>query len=222
MRSGTPWEYTCKAQRPGMEVVKSGDALEKQVLEDARTKAGHLLAEAERECAAVREEWRRRTEAETRKMESDRDRRIEAIRSELAASLPLDFMRARLTYMQEALDSALGEFFSRLSEKDLSRIIARLLQRLPGVFQRTTAVVFVSRLPMNEARKTVEENVPGITIEEVKEAPQGQTGDGRDAGLVIETTDGRIRFRGTMRELSAQLMEQHREELADALLGRDI
>jgi vacuolar-type H+-ATPase subunit E/Vma4 len=205
-----------------MEVIKSGDALEKQVLEDARTKASHLLAEAERECDAIREEWRRRTEAEIRKMQQNRETRIEAIRSELAASLPLDFMRARLSYMQEALDSALREFFSRLSAKDLATIIGNLLKRMPPVFRDTTAVVFASGLALNEARKIVEENVPGVTVQDVKEMAQGQPGDRRDVGLVLETTDRRIRFRGTMRELSTQLLEQNREELAEALLGRDV
>jgi len=205
-----------------MEVIKSGDALEKQVLEDARTKASHILAEAERECDAIREEWRRRTEAEMRKMQQNRETRTEAIRSELAASLPLDFMRARLSYMQGALDSALQDFFSRLSATDLATIIGNLLKRMPPVFRGTTAVVFACGLAPNEARKIVEENVLGVTVQDVKEMAQGQTGDGRDVGLVLETTDGRIRFRGTLRELSSQLLEQYREELAEALLGRDV
>ena len=205
-----------------MEVIKSGDALEKQVLEDARIKASHLLAEAEHECDAIREEWRRRTEAEIRKMQHNRDTRIEAIRSELAASLPLDLMRARLSYMQEALDSALREFFSSLSAKDLATIVGNLLKRMPPVFRGTTAVVFASGLALSEARKIVEENVPEVTVHDVKETAQGQPGDGMDVGLVLETTDGRIRFRGTMRELSVQLLDLHREELAEALLGRDV
>jgi hypothetical protein len=37
----------------------------------------------------------------------------------------------------------------------------------------------------------------------------------------VATTDGRVRFRGTVREIAAILMEELREELVTALLGKD-
>ena len=201
-----------------MEVVKTGEALEKQVLEDARTKASRVLAEADRECEALREEWRRRTEADIRRVEADRDVKIAAVRQELGASLPLDFMRARLSHIQESVGRALEEFFARLAPEDLGRFIGGMMQRMPPVFKDTTVVVHASGIRPQDAKRIVEENVPGIRVEAVKDAADG----GPDAGIVLETTDGHIRFRGTVRELSAQLLEQYREEMATALLGRDV
>jgi vacuolar-type H+-ATPase subunit E/Vma4 len=205
-----------------MEVLKSGDALEKQVLEDARAKARRVLTEAERECASVREEWQRKTDADIRRLEAERDRRVEAVRSELAASLPLDFMRARLSYIQGTLDAALKDFFAGLSAKDLAAIIGNLLRRLPSVFNDKDVVVFASGITAREARQIVEGSVPGVRVQDVKEMEQGPFGENRDVGIILETTDARVRFRGTMRELSAQLLEQNREELAEGLLGRDM
>jgi len=206
-----------------MEVLKSGDALEKQVLEDARTKASRILAEAERECAALRQEWQRKTEEEVRRIEAERDARIRAVRQELESSLPLDSMRARLAYMQEAIERALKEYFAALKPAELARIVGGMLKRMPPVFQGAKATASVSGMPALEVQRLVEENVPGIQVQEVKEmARTPGAAEAVDSGIVLETTDGRVRFRGTLQELKAQLLENYREELAAALLGRDV
>ena len=205
-----------------MEVLRSGDALEKQVLEDARTRASRILAEAERECAAIRQEWQRRTEDDIRRIEAERDAKIQAVRQELESSLPLDFMRARLSYIQECVDRALKEYFGGLSPADVSRIIGRMLKRLPPVLHGATVTAYVSGMLSQDARRIVEDNISGVKIEDVKDMAGSASADGLDVGLVLETTDSRVRFRGTLRELRAQLLEQNREEMAAALLGRDV
>ncbi len=205
-----------------MEVLQSGEALEKQILEDARAKAARILAEADRECAAIREEWERTTEADIRRLEEERAARVAAVRQELAASLPLDFMRARLTFIQETVDRALEKYFAGLAPEALQRIIAGLLRRMPPVLCGAGVVVSASGISPQDAKRLVEESVPGVRVESVNEAEK-PTADGQaDVGLVLETTDGRIRFRGTLRELTAQLLEQNREELAEAALGKDM
>jgi len=204
-----------------MEVLRTGDELEKQILDDARAKASRILAEADRESAAIREEWLRKTEAERGRLEAERATRIAAVRQELAASLPLDFMRARLSYMQDMVTSALREYFVSLTPPALARIIGGLLRRIPPVLHGAAVVVSALGMSGQEARRIVQENVAGAHVEAVKEV-EPQPGQDPDSGLVLETTDGRVRFRGTLRELSAQLLEQHREELAEALLGRDV
>ena len=205
-----------------MEVLKSGDALEKQVLDDARTKAARILAEAERESAAIRDEWQRKTEQELNRMEADKDARVRAVRQELESTLPLDFMRARLSYIQECVDRALQEYFAGLAPAVLARVLGRMMRRMPPVFRGSTTVAYASGMQEQEVKRLVEENVPGVIVKDVKEMATRASADGGDTGIVLETTDGRISFRGTLRELRAQLLEDNREELAAALLGRDV
>ena len=205
-----------------MEVVKSGDALEKQILEDARAKASRIIAEADKECAGLRAEWQRTTEADGARLEGDRDARLAAVRHELGASLPLDFMRARLSHIQNALDKALDEYFAGLSPSDLSRVLGSLLARVAPVMHGASVVVHAAGISPEQARRVVEEKIPGVRVESVEETGQDGPRGARNVGLVLETKDGRIRFRGTLRELGAQLLEQHREELAVALLGKDV
>lgn len=200
-----------------MEVVKSGETLEKQVLEDARAKASRILTESDKECQALRNEWNRRTDQDVRRIEADRDSKIAAVRQELAASVPLDLMRARLSYIQESVNRALKDYFAGLAPSDVARIIGRMLRRMPPVFQGAKAIAYVAGVSPKDAKRIVEENVPGVSVEVKDLAAE----DG-DTGMVLETTDRRIRFRGTLQELGAQLLEQYREELAAALLGRDV
>ncbi len=47
----------------------------------------------------------------------------------------------------------------------------------------------------------------------MKPLPEGR-------GLEIESDDGRVRFRCTVRQLESELLEERREELAVAVLGR--
>ncbi len=201
-----------------MEVLKSGEALEKQVLEDARAKASRILTEADRECQALRDEGHRRTDQDIRRIEADRDSKTAAVRQELAATVPLDLMRARLSYIQESVSRAMKEYFAAFTPSDLGRIIGGMLRRMPPVFQGAKATVYVAGMSPKDAKRVVEENVPGVGVEAVKDLPAE---DG-DTGMVLETTDRRIRFRGTLLELGTQLMEKYREELAIALLGRDV
>jgi len=210
-----------------MEVVKSSEALESQILDDARGKANRILQEADREAEAISEEWRKKAELEAKRLDAERDSRIAAIRQELEASLPLDYMRARLSYIQETLTKALSEMFASLTPADLARIIGGHLGSIPPVFGSTPLVVSAIGIPPAEAKRIVEKNIRGAVVGEVKSmegAAEGrQAADGApDRGLIVETSDGRIRFRGTINELTALLLEEHREELVEALLGKDV
>ena len=202
-----------------MEILRSSEALESQILDDARGKAKRILQEADREAAAVSEEWRRKAESEGKRLDAERDARIAAIRQELEASLPLDFMRARLTYMQDAVSRGLADYFSRLSSADLARTVGTLLRAVPRSFADATLVVTTTGIPPAEARRAVEEGIPGAKVAEVKSGADGAL---ENRGLIVETSDGRMRFRGTVGELTALLLEEHREEIAAALLGKDV
>ena len=49
-----------------MEILRTSDAMESQILEDARNKARRLLEAADKECSAVRAEWQRTLQEESR------------------------------------------------------------------------------------------------------------------------------------------------------------
>jgi V/A-type H+-transporting ATPase subunit E len=205
-----------------VEVVKTSEELEKQILEDARKKAAKILETADKECAQIRAQWAGKLEEESRKVEEDCARKIGAVRAELDAALPLDFMRTRLAFTEEALRSQLDGFFSSLSAAEVSRIISTLIKRVSQVFEGKHIKAFVGGLEAKTAEKMLREQIPGVTVAEVR--PISEAGGRKAAkdsqGIIIETEDEKIRYRGTFGELRQILMEDYREELVSALLGK--
>jgi vacuolar-type H+-ATPase subunit E/Vma4 len=202
-----------------MEVLKTSDALESQILEDARGKARRILEGADRECARIRAEWDGKDRQETARLEANRDAKISAVRQELSSSLPLDFMRTRLAFIQESISRALAELFDTLPAAELEKILGRTLSRAAFAFTDAPIVVLTAGMTAEAARRLVQASIPGASIAEVKP----MTGDeAADKGVVLQSGDGNRRFRGTLKELTSLLLEEYREELMTALLGKDI
>lgn len=197
-----------------MEVLNTGEELERQILEDARKKASRTLEAADRDCAGIREETGRTAAAETARLEADRDRRLAALRLEMEAALPLDYLRTRLTFIQESVVGALRTWFDGLAPEDLAALLAVRIRTVAGALAGKTVTVFHAGLDAGLARATVVQAAPGVTV-----AGVGTLEEGR--GLVIESVDARVRFRCTVAEMEAQLLEERREELAVAALGRE-
>jgi V/A-type H+/Na+-transporting ATPase subunit E len=196
-----------------MEVLNTGEELGRQILEDARKKASRLLEAADRECAAVREEGRKATDAESARLAADRDRRLAALRTEMEAALPLDFLRTRLAFIQETVVAALRAFLAGLSTEELAAIIERRVRSASAAFAGRTIAVRRGGIDEARVRALLGRAVPGVGIDAVQEITDGR-------GVEIESTDGRVRFRCTTAELEAEMLEDRREELAVAALGR--
>jgi len=202
-----------------MEVLKTSDELESQILDDARAKARRLLEAADKECAKIRAEWDAKDRQEAERLDSVRDARIAAVRQELAASLPLDFMRTRLAFIQEAITRALKELFDSMATDALNRILGLVLARAAFAFKGAKVVVFAAGMSPEAARRLVQDTIEGATVTEVK-ALSGE--EAADKGVVLQSADQKRRYRCTLRELTSLLLEEHRGELMTALLGKDI
>jgi V/A-type H+-transporting ATPase subunit E len=209
-----------------MEVLKTSETLEKQILEDARKKASRVLEGAEREIASIRAEWEAKADKEKQRLEAECDAKIAALRREIASSLPLDFMRTRLASIERTLSGALAEVFNGMPDEELARVIGLLLGRAASAFRGARLVVTCEGLPSELAGRIVRESIRDAVVEKVTAEPSSQPGGANPSGLprkgiIVATTDGRVRFRGTVKEIAAILMEERREELVTALLGKD-
>jgi len=197
-----------------VEVLNTGEELGRQILEDARKKASRALEAADRECAAIREAARASAEAEIARLRSEGERRIAALRAEMESQLPLDFLRIRLAFIQDTVVAALRQFLGGMSAQELADILAGRIRTAAGALAGRTVTVRQRELGDELARSTVTTAAAGVAIGGLE-----PLGEGR--GLEIESIDGRVRFRCTTAELEAELLEERREELAAAALGRD-
>lgn len=204
-----------------METVRTSEVLESQILEDARAKATRIREAADKECEAVRAEWERRDAEEARRLDAARAARIAAMRKDLEASLPLDFMRSRLGFFQKSVSGALEKLFMSLDARELGRVIGAQVARASFAFTSQRLIVWCAGIPDQEALRIVTSSIPGAVVQEVKQLPSELAAEA-GKGLVVETSDGSRRFRATLQELSALLLEEHREELVGALFGKDV
>jgi vacuolar-type H+-ATPase subunit E/Vma4 len=166
-------------------------------------------------------EWQRTLQEETERLEAVRDGRLAALRQELASSLPLDYLRTRLVFIQEAVTSALRGLFEGLSSLELDGIVGQMLRRAAASFKGARVTVSFAGMSADAARRIVQESIPGAIVEDVKMLPEDAAALA-GKGVVLETIDGSTRYRGTLNELTGLLLEEHREELMTALLGKDV
>jgi vacuolar-type H+-ATPase subunit E/Vma4 len=204
-----------------METVKSSEALESQILEDARAKARRLLEHADRECAAIRADWERKDAEELGRMEAAARARAQAMRQELASSLPLENMRSRLSHIQDAVTAALKALFDSLSGADLAAVIGGQLSRVAGPFAGEKVTVWTAGITADDARRLLAQSMPSTVVADVKPLSEDAARES-GKGVVIESVNGAKRYRGTLAEVSAMLLEEHREELVTALFGKDV
>ena len=204
-----------------METVRTSEVLESQILEDARAKAKRLRDSAEKECRVILAEGESRDAEEARRLDSALETRMAALRADHEAALPLDFMRSRLEFLQKAVSGALEEMFASLSADELDRVIGRQVARASFAFIDQHLVVKCAGMSEQAARRIVTANVPGAEMRSVTPLPAEQAEES-GTGLIVETEDGSRRFRATLRELTALLLEEQREELVTALLGKDV
>jgi len=204
-----------------METVKTSEALEKQILDDARAKARRIREGAEKERAAILAEAERKDAEEAGRLDAARNARLAALRADLEASLPLDLKRLRLEFFQKEVEAGLADLFASLQPRDLERVLGGLVRRGAFAFTNQHVVVECSAISEEMARRIVTAAVAGAQVDQC--TPLGAAAAAEaGAGLFLETADGSRRLRATLKELTALLLEDHREQLLQDLFGKDV
>ncbi len=204
-----------------METVKSSEALEKQILDDARAKARRIREAAEKERAAILAEADRRDAEELARLDAAGKARLAALRADLDASLPLDVKRLRLAFFQKQVEGGLQELFSSLEPRERDRVLGGLVGRAAAAFTNQRVVVRCSGITPEEGRRIVTANVAGVQVEE-SVTLDGRAAEEAGTGLLLETANGSRLLRATLKELTALLLEDHREQLVKELFGKDV
>jgi len=204
-----------------METVKTSEALEKQILDDARAKTRRIREAAEKERAAILAEVERRDAEEVNRLEAAGNTRLAALRADLEASLPLELKRLRLGFFQKAVVDALEQLFRSLDAGELDRVLGGLVALAAFAFINQHLVVRCSGITTEEGRRIVTANVAGALVDESTALDADQAADA-GTGLFVETADGSRRLRATLKELTSLLLEEHREQLVRELFGKDV
>jgi len=200
-----------------MEEIRSTEALDREILEDARKKADRILRAAEQRLESDKESWKKKTEDDISELERLHVQRVEKHRQEVMARLPLDKRRARAERSERILNGAMEEFLASLPlEKQLGLLKAELRDRassLPpgpvtiafrGLDEGTVTILLKEALP--QSSWTVDENL--LTDDQKMEKLP-----------LLVVNGGAVRITASLSALAQDLLLQYRAELATVLLG---
>jgi len=198
-----------------MDELRTSDALEKEIRDDSRKKAERLFKQADEALRLYRESSAAQAKAEIEELEAKYAKRTEAHRAEVMARLPMDKKRKRIEWAQLRLDAALRSHLESLDSASLLSLMVRRVALALEQFKDKEYSVFLTGIDAPSARAALSKAVPGFSDSSLKENPAAGP-----RGLRMATTDGRISFELTQDSIKEDLLDVHRRELAEALLGK--
>ncbi|MDR2500659.1 MAG: ATPase [Treponema sp.] len=206
-----------------MEELQSSEALDREILEDARRKAQRLLKAADETIAAGEQTWAQKLQTAVAGLKQRYAEGLEQNRLEIMARLPLDKRRSRLEKIDALLRAAAAAYLAGLEREGLLGLLrteaGKRLAELegagggPGEF-----TLGFQRLTPEEAERLGALCLGNGPWAVSPEGPCPPSGD--FPALVLESPAARISVsvEGTVESL----LQDKRAELAAALLGEEV
>ena len=203
-----------------MEELRSTEILDREIRDDARRKAEKILKDADRDCAAIAVEGAARI-AEIRKAkEADGAARLESYRLDAESRLPLDKERRLVSFIDSSVIAALEEWLKDIGPERRLALYGTLLARYRPVIGERRVRVSCAGYSADSARALAERSLGSGSILSVADI------DGTEAallgftdGFLIVAEDRSFSCRATREELTGTILEDRRQELAEALFG---
>jgi V/A-type H+-transporting ATPase subunit E len=203
-----------------MEELRSTEILDQEIREDARRKAEKILKDAERDCAAIASEASVRIAELRAAKESETKTRVESYRRDAESRLPLDKERRLVSFIDSSVNAALEEWFRGIGPERRLALYGALLARYRPTLDEKRVRVSCSGYATDAARSIVEGTLGKGSILSVAELDGPEAARVRlSDGLLVEAEDRSLSFRATREELTRSILEDRRQELAEALFG---
>jgi hypothetical protein len=214
-----------------MEELLSTEALDKEILEDARKKAHKILKSADDALASQKQDWDRKTLEVTISLRNTYEERLKDSSDEIFARLPLDKRRLRSESAESFLNGAMAAFLRSLKRNSLLAILgfelSERLQICAADFDGAKPIALFSGMDISEIRQVLLEAakilgsgglVQAFTFKEAP--PDAQVnGSAGEFPFVIINTDA-VKITASVVSAAWALLASMRAELAEALLGK--
>jgi vacuolar-type H+-ATPase subunit H len=201
-----------------MEELKSTEALNREILEDARKKALKILNDATESVNASKTAWEQKLEHAQETVRSGYAEKTEQLRKGIMARLPMDKRRIRSETIDRFLRTAMDDFLRSLDHSSLLRILeGELAFRAGDISQGLSGGGEIRYRLLSEAEcKTLVSGVfPGLSLHYIED-PLHALG-GAFPALVIDFPHLRITV--SVDRTAETLLQDKRAELTAALLG---
>jgi len=193
-----------------MEEIVGAQAIQGEILDDARKRAARMLEEAEEEAARTMAAIVLRADAVVAEIMKSSQSRSERYRMETLSRLPLEATRMRTEFVERKLREALGEFMSSLGEEAVAGLTEAMLARSASFFAGKAMLLSRKGLSDTAARAIADRRLGEaveISLDPSLPAP----------GLVAALPDGSMVLRATMDLVEERLLDESRGELVRSL-----
>ena len=199
-----------------MEELQSTEALDREILEDARKKALRIMKTSEDTARTQTAEWERKAAKNIEDLEKKYDEQRELAAEKIMARLPVDKHRIKAEKLESLISSAVELWYKGLSRARIIELLAVELAKKLALCEETSSSeqkrAFYSGLDQKETEEILKNAGTAASVEEVK------TGDSYPF-IILETENARITV--SVRKMVDFLLQEKRAELAGALLGGD-
>jgi vacuolar-type H+-ATPase subunit H len=195
-----------------MEEIVGSEAIQREILEDARKKAARVLDEAEAEAARNVAAIEAKAAAIVDEIVSSNEAKSARFRMETMARFPLERTRMRTAFVDGKLREAVRAYVGSLPERRVAALSESMLARVSAFFDGKEVELRRRGVSESAARAAAGRALASAAsvrhIEDLSlPAP----------GLVARVGDGSVMARATMDQVEERLLDEKRGELAAAL-----
>ena len=195
-----------------MEEIGTTEAIQKEILEEARKAADKVLRDADEEAAFTVAQAVERARNVTESVGQAADAWIARNRAEMLARIPLEKIRYRTALVDGRVRKALADLFEGMSEDRIAGLIEEHMKACSAIFNGRAVNIRYKGLSKARAVAAVQK---ALGVPEPSEALEDSKLPA--AGLVVHSADGKMTLRATMDLVESDLLDRQRGELSRAL-----
>jgi vacuolar-type H+-ATPase subunit E/Vma4 len=195
-----------------MEEIVGSEAIQAEILEDAKKKAERILEEAEAEAARNLAETEAKAASIVEEILTTSAAKSERYRMETMARFPLEKTRMRSVFVDARLREAASAYVRALSEERIAALAEAMLAK-GAPFLAGKAVILRRKGLGGKAAGEIAARTLGSALS-LKQAEDPSL---PAPGLVAASQDGSVTLKATMDLVEGELLDERRGELAKAL-----
>jgi vacuolar-type H+-ATPase subunit E/Vma4 len=198
------------------------EALSRAILRDAADEAGQIHEDAKAKADAIRQRAQEQSEAERKTILERAKHEADRLRSQAVATAQLKARTVQLEYREKLLDKVFDAARQRLSSiqkrADYGQVSEQLLREALTQLNATSAEV--------RADQATQKSLKEETLQKISKELNAKISIGKPlekgAGLVIDTSDGRLHYDNTLETRLSRLQSALRSSVYQVLMGEKL
>ena len=207
-----------------MEELRSTQALDNEIIADAKKKSERILQKAEETCASLLADVDKRVNDALKQAQETQDALLAAFKKNTEASLPLEKERYLVSFVSESILNAVNGYFEKAGEQKRLDVVESMVRRAKNVLGDKKVSAYVLAFPLDSARKMLEGalGVQLLSVEQVQKSVLDEDvlpGFAFDDGIILVTEDASIKCRLTLKEKVKEILDDKKMERSQALFA---